>query len=273
MENKNIVLLQHSPLKIHFDNPFYANQVENINDYVVIDVTSRVERDKEFMKQHPTFSQDLSPFFIGPVMSSDGVEAKVFEIFWQFGKVYPCHDNHGKPNEAFFSWRNSFYALDKCSKDLMRHACKDLHYKHEDARYFAYFDYENNTYVPLNYVEAIKKVYFVEYAKLVYSTPSFQFLKSLVDANQKIALIDFDGFNYHYEKALVRKYESYLKKCKDNKITPSKTLNDYLKLTTMKDVVNCPFLKVGHGFVIKALLQGDLKVIDGQVVDKTGILE
>ena len=32
-------------------------------------------------------------------------------------------------------------------------------------------------------------------------------------------------------------------------------------------------MKVGHGCVIKALLQGDLEVIDGEVIDNTGILD
>ena len=47
------------------------------------------------MKEHPTFAKDLSPFFIGPVVSSVGAKANIFEIFWQCGKVYPCHDNYG----------------------------------------------------------------------------------------------------------------------------------------------------------------------------------
>ena len=41
----------------------------------------------------------------------------------------------------------------------------------------------------------------------------------------------------------------------------------------MKDVLNCNFMLAGHGFVLKALLQGDLEVVDGKVIDNIGVLE
>ena len=128
MENENIVLLKHHNLNIKYDNSFYLNQTDNhdLSDYIIIDVTSRVERNKEFMKLHPNFPKDISPMYIGPVVSSDNVVANIFEIFWQCGKVYPCHDNNGKPNEEYFKWRNDFYAQTICTKDLMRHTCKSL---------------------------------------------------------------------------------------------------------------------------------------------------
>ena len=57
MENSNIVLLKH-----HFVNfqdvkntAFYRNQCPDIDDRIIIDVTSRVVRDKEFLKEHPNF--------------------------------------------------------------------------------------------------------------------------------------------------------------------------------------------------------------------------
>lgn len=63
MDNKNIVVLKHHILNVKKDNPFYLNQVEDdLSDYIVIDVTSRVARDKEFMKDHPNFEKDLSRF-------------------------------------------------------------------------------------------------------------------------------------------------------------------------------------------------------------------
>ena len=154
MENKNIMLLKHPPMDLHYTNPSYVNQTEhNLEDYIIIDVTSRCERNKEFMKEHPNFAKDLSPFYIGPVVSSDGVTANIFEIFWQFGKVYPSHDNGGKPNENYFKWRNYYYGLTKCDKHLMRHACESLGYKHYETLYFAYYDKEKKEYIPLNYVE------------------------------------------------------------------------------------------------------------------------
>ena len=89
MENKNIVLLRHHPMDVKFTNAFYANQLPNIEDYMVIDVTSRIVRDKAFMALHPTFCKDLSPLYMGPITSNDGVVAQTLEQLYQFSKVYP----------------------------------------------------------------------------------------------------------------------------------------------------------------------------------------
>jgi hypothetical protein len=274
MENKNILLLRHHPMNVHFTNTFYTNQTKNdLSEYEIIDVTSRVERDKIFMEKHPNFAKELSPFFIGPLVAPDGVTANVFEIFWQCGKVYPCHNDNGKPNPAYFEWRNYYYSQTVCTKDLMRHTCKSLGYEHKDTLYFAFFDKEKNEYIPLNYVKARKKVYFPEYAKLVYNTESFKYLKSLVDSGKKIALVDFDACNYNEACAMEKQYEAYVNQCKKNKVSPTLTKNHFVNINSLKSLINAPFMKVGHGCVIKALLQGDLEVIDGEVVDNVGILE
>ena len=76
MENKNILMLRHHPLNVKFTNTFYTGQTENdLSEYTVIDVTSRVERDQSFMTEHPGFGKELSPFFIGPVVAPDGTKA------------------------------------------------------------------------------------------------------------------------------------------------------------------------------------------------------
>ena len=273
MENKNILLLRHHPMNVHFTNSFYTTQTGNdLSEYAIIDVTSRITRNKEFMAQHPRFAQELSPFYAGPLMSADGVKAEIFEIFWQCSKVYPCHDDNGKPNADYFEWRNYFYSQTECSKDLMRHTCKSLGYEHSDARYSAYFDKEQGGYIPLGYVEARKKIYFPEYAKLIYNTESFQYLKSLVDNGKKIALVDFDACNYNEPCAMQKEYTAYVNKCKKNKVAPTLTEDDFTNIKSLKDLVNAPFMKVGHGCVIKALLQGDLEVVDGEIVDHAGLL-
>lgn len=274
MENKNILLLHHHPMNVYFTNSYYTSQTKNnLSEYKIFDVTSRITRNKEFMKEHPTFANDLSPFFVGPVKSSDGVSAEIFEIFWQCGKVYPCHDNNGKPNEEYFKWRNSFYSQKECTKDLMRHTCKSIGYEHKDARYFAYYDKDKKDYIPLGYVDARKTVYFPEYAKLIHNTESFKYLKSLVDSGEKIALVDFDACNYNEECAMQKEYTTYINKCKKDKITPKLTEKEFLNIKSLKDLINAPFMKVGHGCVIKALLQGDIEVVDGSVIDHTGILK
>ena len=259
MENKNILLLRHNPMNVFYTNSFYTNQTKNnLNDYLIIDVTSRIERNKDFMKEHPTFAKDLSPFFVGPVTSSDGVTANIFEIFWQCGKVYPPHDNNGTPNAEYFKWRNYYYSQTTCTKDLMRHTCHSLGYENKDALYFAYFDKNKGKYLSLDYVSARKKVYIPEYAKLIVNTPSFQWLKSLVDSGEKFALVDFDACNYNEECAMKKQYVAYVNKCQKNKVEPKYTEEDFLKIHSLKDLVNAPFMAVGHGCVIKMLLQGDL---------------
>ena len=50
------------------------------------------------------------------------------------------------------------------------------------------------------------------------------------------------------------------------------TLNDYLSINTIKDVINFTGLIAGHGVVLKLLLQGDIEVVDGKVIDHAGIL-
>jgi hypothetical protein len=274
MENKNILLLRHHPMNLHFTNSFYTSQTENnLSEYMIFDVTSRSERDKEFMKKHPRFAKELSPFYIGPVTSSDGVTAQIFELFWQCGKVYPCHDDNGKPNADFFKWRNNFYSMNKCESDVMRHPCKTLGYNHADARYFAYFDKAKQDYVPLGYIESRKKVYFPEYAKLIYNTPSFNYLKSLVNDGVKIALVDFDACNYNETCAMQKEYKAHLNNRQKYGITPSLEESDFTNIKSLKELMNAPFMKVGHGCAIKALLQSDIEVVNNEVVDHAGILE
>jgi len=274
MEKNNIILLRHHPMNVLFSNPFYVKQVEDdLSEYVIVDVTSRCVRNKEFMKVHPNFEKEISPFYIGPVTSSDGVTANIFEIFWQCGKVYPCHDDNGTPKEDFFKWRNDFYSKKECSKDLMRHACKDLGYEHKDTLYLAYYDKDKKEYIPLDYVESRKKVYIPEYCKLVYNTDSFKWLKSLVDEGKKVALVDFDAYNYYYDSAKGKMYDYYKDKCSKNGITCRVKEEDFVNIETLKDVVNFKYLAAGHAVALKALLQGDIVIEDGKVVDKVGLLD
>ena len=277
MENKNIITLKRSGMDIHFTNSFYRNQLDDndsLDNYVVVDVTSRVERNKEFMKEHPNFGKELSPFYIGPVVSSDGVKANIFELFWQCGKVYPCHDNFGKHNKDYFKWRNSFYSMEECNKDLKRHTCKSIGYNHSDVLYFAYFNKEKNEWERLDYVESRKKVYFPEYVKLVYKSESFKWLKSLVENGKKIAILDFDTYNYYSDNGKKKLYNSYLNKCKKLGVTPTVTEDMFLNINSMKDVINVPFWNCGHGFALKALLQGDIEVNEnGEIIDKVGLFE
>ena len=63
-----------------------------------------------------------------------------------------------------------------------------------------------------------------------------------------------------------------MNKCKKNKVAPTLTEDDFINIKSLKDLINAPFMKVGHGCVIKALLQGDLEIVDGEILDHAGIL-
>ena len=274
MENKNIVML-----KCHFvsykdpkTTTYYLNQCRNLADYEVIDVTSK--------NRDPQFKSDISPMYIGPFVTPDGVTCNVFELLWQCSKVYPCHVNEdGEPAAEYFDWRNKHFAEpkpalnDKRAVKRIRHINDEICSKHKDTLYSLWYNPLTKKYEHLSYVEARKKIYLPVYAKLVAGTKTFKMLKDKVDAGEKLALLDFDAFNIYDDTVKERMYQKYLDSCKKNKITPARTLDDYLSLNTVKDVIDCPFLSVGHGFALKALLQGDIEVVNGEVIDHAGILQ
>lgn len=260
-------------MDVYFTNSFYKNQAENLSDYIVIDVTSRVKKNKAFMLAHPGFAKDISPFFVGPVKASDGEVANIFEHFWQCGKVYPCHYINNQITPEFFEWRKKWYEKTSVSnkKSESRHPNKELGYEPSDCLFNIF--YEDGVYKHLDYIEARKKLYAPEYAKLIVNSESFKWLKSLLEQGKKIAIVDFDGFNYYSDSAKKQLYNSYVNYCKKNNKEVENQLEDYLKIKNMKEVINCSYIKMGHGFVIKMLLQGDIEVKDGEVIDKTGILK
>lgn len=266
MENKNIIGLRLHFCKLKYDNSFYTNQCQNLGEYTIIDCTSRCKE----------FASDLSPFFLGPATGSDGATASTVETLFQCGKVYPCHDNGGTPNKDFFEWRDKMYGKKRgeLSKEELRHPQRQLGYEASDCLYFPWYDKETGKYIPLDYVSSRKKVYIPNYARLVSQTDTFKQLKKLVSEGKKIALADFDTYNYYSKSAMEKKYESYVNKCKKDHLVPSATLDDFLSIKSIKDVINCPFMPAGHSFVIKALLQGDLEVTEqGEVIDCGCILE
>jgi len=240
LENKNIVLF-----KKRCRTP-YAEQCTAFEEYRRFDVTSA--------GHDPQFVKDLSPFFIGPVTASDGEVASTFESFWQYGKVYPLIydadkkvvagvDEKGDPTPAFWDWRKRFYA--STTKKEVRHPAFPPKIHHRDCLYMVYF--EEGKLKKLNYVESRKKIYIPEYAKLIVNTPSYKKLKEMVEKGEKIGLADFDCWNYYGK--------------------------DLDLPVTMAQAVNDPNHKVGHSYVIKMLLQGDIEVVDGKVVDHVGILK
>ncbi len=241
MEDKNIIMLKKRCSQT------FKEQCATYEDFIRIDVTS-CNKDKKFVSE-------ISPLYIGPVVSSDGLLAKTFENLWQYGKVYPkIYDANRKivlgvdeddnPTPEFYEWRKRFYQLNRKKGD--RHPALPSSIRHRDCKYMVYFN-ENKELEKLDYVTSRKKIYIPEYAKLIVNTDSFKEIKKLYEKGEKIALCDFDAWNYY---------------------GPNLDQD-----TTIVDVVNNPSYKVGHGYVIKMLLQGDIEVKDGIVIDHVGVLK
>jgi len=275
MENKNIVLLKRHFVNYKPENlkttAVYVNQCPNLQDYEMIDVTSH-NRDSEFKSQ-------ISPMFVGPCIAPDGAVAQCLEELWQAAKVYPCFVKDGEPTAEYFEWRNKWYSYPKPGLNskkeikLLRHLNEELGAEHSQTLYTCWYNTETKKYDHLAYVEARKRVYFPEYAKVVYNSPAFKELKKKVDSGAKVVLMDYDCFNYYYGREKERAYQRYLNDCKKNNIPTHGTLNDFMNINSIKDLVDCPYARVGHGVALKALLQGDLEVVDGKVIDHSGILE
>ena len=266
MENQAIVIVKHHFRPLKLSNTFYTTQCPDIADRVVIDLTSR-NPDKEFARQ-------VSPFYVGKVVGPDGATAPNLEVFWQIGKVFEHHDNNGRPNDAYFAYREKMYSakLGEIPKPVMRHPYKEFGYTADDMLYWAYYNTERGEYERLSYLEARKKVYVPEYAKLVANSDAMKWMKSLLDQGKKIALLDFDGFNYYSDEAMKIRYRAYLLKCRNEKRPILRTEKDFTDIKDMKSAINFADTPVGHAFVVKALLQGDLMVEDGKVIDSLGML-
>lgn len=261
MENKNVVIVKHHPRPLTLANSFYTAQCPDIAERIVINLTSR-NPDRSFARQ-------VSPFFVGPVTGPDGATAPNLEVFWQCGKVFPHHDDNGQPSNSFFTYRDRMYAAEDGSipKPCIRHPYKEFGYDPDDMLYWPFWNKEKGEYENLSYLEGRKRVYIPAYAKLVADTPALKWMMALVEQGKKIALLDFDGFNYYSEEAMKIRYRAYVLKCKKRKEPIRLTEKDFTDIKDMKTAVDFAHTPVGHAFVVKALLQGDLEVIDGKVID------
>ena len=97
----------------------------------------------------------------------------------------------------------------------------------------------------LGYVAARKAIYIPLYAKAVVKTEAYRRLVELRDAGKNLMLIDFDGYNPHHSR-----YNF-----------------------TYNDVIHCPMLKMGHSFVLAMLLEGLVRVENGEVKYADGLMD
>lgn len=160
-----------------------------------------------------TLYKQLSPFYLNNEQYFYGEYfANNFENLWQYSKVYECHVNEdGEPTEAYFEWATIGWAKKRAERYPMGKGAKPL---------YSYYKGQK-----LNYIEARKLIYVPYYAREVLKTQAFKYLKQMHQAGEKIALQDFDGY-------------------------------DYLALDmSLEDVLNCEKRKMGHAFVLAMLLE------------------
>ena len=203
-------------------------------DFVQIDCTSH-NPDK-------VMNEGLSPFYLGPIDCYDGLVSQTFERAWQCAKVYPWMVGvDGDPDDRYFAWRDEMWAKrDFGSRLEIRFPAGK-----ENARRCLYAWWKvDGTFRRLNYIEARKEIYIPLYAKAVVQSEAYERLVALRDSGKNLLLIDFDGYNVHHPK-----YNF-----------------------TYNDAIHCPILKMGHGFVLAMLLEGLIRVENGEVKYADGLM-
>lgn len=235
LDDGQIVTIKHGWKNPSYDSDVYTSQCEDLAERLVFDVTSRNPR--------RSFARQVSPMYMGPVITGDGMDAKCFEVYWQASKVYPCHAFMGEPTEGYWKYRKELFSkgVDEIPNMEKRYPNRMLGYQTKDCVTSIWYNKETQKYECLGYVGARKKEYIPEYAKLVVGTQAYKELEECYKSGKKMALIDFDVYNYYKE---------------------GKTIFDVIN-------ENRP---AGHGYVIKMLLEGALEVIDGELIDHIGIL-
>jgi hypothetical protein len=151
-------------------------------------------------------------------------------------------DANGNPDERYFAWRDAMWAKKGFENkiDIRFPAGKG------NAKKCLYAWWKvNGEFRKLGYVEGRKAIYMPLYAKAVVKTEAYRRLVELRDSGKNLMLLDFDGYNPHHPK-----YNF-----------------------TYNDVVHCPLLKMGHGFVLAMLLEGLIKVEDGEVKYAEGLMD
>ena len=215
-------------------------------DFVRIDCTSR--------NTEKVMREGLSPFHIGPVECYDGLQSQTFELAWQCAKVYPSRaDDSGEPTERYFQWRNmnwgKVYPRDFKNDEEIRHPERP----DDKSSQCLYSRWKvGSEFQRLKYVPARKAIYIPLYAKAVVKTEAYRRLVELRDAGKNLMLIDFDGYNpYHPHYGFASS-------------DPVRTYND---------VIHCWPLKMGHGFILAMLLEGLIRIENGEVKYADGLMD
>lgn len=247
MKKENVVLAKKS--KWYFE----------LNGVKYVDISSRSTK----------ILKDMAPDQLGPCVASDGIEFQNLENLWQYSKVfegvqrvdkekYFFYVKNGVPTQEYYDFRNEGAALESADKKLAGVISKNS---------YKFFFKEGDEVKLLDEIEARKKIYIPGYAKLVVKTEGFKKLKKLVDDGQQVVLYGEGIFDYT-DKDVLRNLYSELQKKYDNLY-----FDDVEVLESVKDLINFPYYPLGYGVILKALLEEDLEIVDGKIVDHAGLLD
>lgn len=164
-----------------------------------------ISRDQEF--------SSLSPFFLGPCLSEDGIVFHNMENLWQFSKVYGQHvDEDHSVTHAWWEWYHEGATDTKAHRYPMGKGAVPLYSRYGNMR--------------LSYIAARKLIYIPQYIQLVEQTAKFRTLLSRYHKGKHILLRDFDAYDLDREYRL-------------------KTDEEKMLLC-----INNPNRRMGHGFVL-----------------------
>jgi hypothetical protein len=193
----------------------------------------------------PVMREGLSPFYLGPVECYDGLVSQTFERAWQCAKVYPwTMGPDGYPDSRYFAWRDEMWAIkgfgDKMSIRF------PVGKKNVGKCKYSWWKV-NGAFERLDYIPARKAIYIPVYAKAVVKTEAYRSLVEMRDSGKNLMLIDFDGYN---------------------------PWHPHYGFASYNDVIHCPLLKMGHGFVLAMLLEGVIKIDEGgNVIYADGLMD
>ena len=268
MENKNIVLINKIRKNgkqevLGFNDACYLEQCPDLANYTIIDITHTAKND--------SLAKVLSSQVLGPCVASDGKEFACFENLWQYSKVYDgvqIVDKNASPIQYYFLVKNGKpteeYFKRREQGAQLTHVRKPEKVPSKGAwQFYIQEDGEDKLISPM---QARKQVYIPEYAKLVSQTLLYKLLKSYADAGNKIAIVGDNLLNYYNVTAKDEKYKQLKRSVKDL------DQREILGIDCIKDVIDCPYIPISDGVVLKALLQGDIEVEEGSVIDMVGIL-
>lgn len=249
-------------------------KISDFNDLIEIDVMTKSTSTKIIYDGVTYDFFNLSPYGI------TDENHIYFENLWQFSKVFlhpiPVKERYSRydptiiwdytpkgeyispetslPTEEWWEWRNKgfFSAYPIRYPNSYREKSKVAYtYWPDNGDYME----EEIPYKKLNYIEARKEVYLLQYCKLIRETKEFLFLKKLLSEEKKILIKEVDCFKDKDKSYYFRKYpqiESYYS-----------TLNKTLRCdaTSLKILINDPRNSFGHGFCLAACLLGIEKEI------------